>query len=99
MPRRAPTFRPRGITAPRHNPRGHEARERQQRRAMHTGSKAWRQLRMLILTRDGFSCAACGGYGDQVDHIDGDSHNNYHDNLQTLCCSCHSRKTLKEQQA
>lgn len=99
MPRRAPTFAPRAVKAPKHNPRGNEARERQQRRAMHTGSKAWRQLRMQILARDGFTCAACGCYGDQVDHRDGNSHNNDHDNLQTLCINCHSRKTRQEQDA
>ena len=99
MARKAPTHRPMQVKAPRHNPRGKVARERQRRRAMHTGSKAWRLLRMQILARDGCACAGCGSYGDQVDHIDGDSHNNAHDNLQTLCINCHSRKTRKEQDA
>ncbi len=31
-----------------------------------------------------------------VDHIDGDSHNNHPDNFQSLCPSCHSRKTARE---
>lgn len=97
MPRSAPTFRPRRTAAPRHNPRGAGERNRQQTRAMHTGSKAWRQLREQILQRDGCTCAGCGCYGDQVDHVDGDSHNNDMRNLQTLCIVCHGRKTREEQ--
>lgn len=98
MPSKAPTFRPNRIKAPRHqaNPQGKPQQNRQHTRAFHTGSKAWRLLREVILMRDGFTCAACKGYGDQVDHIDGDSHNNDHDNLQTLCHVCHSRKTRTE---
>ncbi|HNR91521.1 MAG TPA: HNH endonuclease signature motif containing protein [Dokdonella sp.] len=99
MPRKAPTFRPRNITAPKHNPQGKQATNRQRRRAFHTGSKAWRQMREVILTRDGFVCAVCGCYGDQVDHVDGDSHNNDPSNLQTLCITDHSKKTRLEMQA
>lgn len=97
MPRSAPTHKPQRAAVPRHNAQGTGPRERQQRRAMHTGSKAWRQLREQILQRDACTCAACGGYGDQVDHVDGDSHNNDMRNLQTLCIVCHGRKTREEQ--
>jgi 5-methylcytosine-specific restriction endonuclease McrA len=97
MPRKAPTHRLVRSAAKLHNPRGHGPKDRQQRRAMHTGSKGWRMLRLVILQRDGFTCAACKHYGDQVDHIDNDSHNNDAGNLQTLCAVCHSSKTRAEQ--
>lgn len=70
---------------------------RQTRRGLHTGSKAWRVLRYIVLRRDEYECRACGKFGDQVDHIDNDSHNNDLGNLQTLCIACHSRKTAAEQ--
>ena len=34
---------------------------------------------------------------DQVDHIDGNSSNNDPSNLRSLCRSCHSRHTAREQ--
>ncbi len=73
-------------------------RNRQATRAMHTGSKGWRILRATILERDLFTCQhkGCGQYGDQVDHKDGDSHNNDPGNLQTLCIKHHSAKTMAE---
>ena len=94
---RPPTHRPAIISAPKHNPRGKEARNRQRRRALNTGSKAWRSIRQDVLIRDCYTCAVCGSYGDQVDHMDGDSHNNDEANLQTLCTSDHSAKTRREQ--
>lgn len=85
-------------TGKKHNPRGQAATERQRTRAMHTNSKAWRQIRQFVLVRDSYTCAKCGKYGDQVDHIDGDSHNNPRDgsNWQTLCLRDHSAKTMRE---
>lgn len=94
---RPPTHSPAIISAPKYNPRGKEARNRQRRRAFHTGSKAWGQMRQEVLMRDCYTCAECGGFGNQVDHIDGDSHNNDMGNLQTLCISDHSAKTRREQ--
>lgn len=69
---------------------------RQRRRAMHTGSKGWRLLRLSILQRDAYLCCDCGRFGDQVDHDDGDSHNNDPRNLKTRCLVCHSTKTRRE---
>lgn len=70
---------------------------RQTRRGLHTGSKAWRVLRDIVLRRDEYECKDCGKFGDHVDHIDNDSHNNDLGNLQTLCLACHSSKTAAEQ--
>lgn len=72
------------------------AQVRQDARALHTGSPQWRWLRGEVLREALYVCAACGGPGDQVDHIDGDSHNNARTNLQCMCRSCHARKTLRE---
>lgn len=69
---------------------------RQRRRAMHTGSKGWRLLRLQVLVRDSYLCRSCRQFGDQVDHMDGDSHNNVPSNLQVLCLRCHSAKTMGE---
>lgn len=69
---------------------------RQRYRTFHTGSKTWRAIRRRILLRDELICRDCGGYGDQVDHDDGDSTNNDDDNLVTRCIRCHSEKTARE---
>lgn len=92
MPKSPPIHKPKRAKTPRHMATGN----RQRRRAMHTGSKAWRLLRLQILQRDAYLCRTCQQFGDQVDHIDGDSHNNDPRNLQTLCVRCHSAKTMRE---
>ena len=69
---------------------------RQKTRSLNTGSAEWRRLRASILLRDSYTCAVCGRYGNQVDHIDGNSHNNRPSNLQTLCHADHSAKTASE---
>lgn len=53
------------------------------------------QLRQEPLCR---ICKMEGGVtpANQVDHIDGDAYNNNPDNLQSLCHSCHSKKTMRE---
>lgn len=94
MPYQVPFHRP---NAPRKG-QAHQ-RNRQQTRAMHTGSKAWKAIRIGVLEEAGFLCVDCGGFGDQVDHDDGDSHNNDPANLKCRCLACHSRKTRREQNA
>jgi 5-methylcytosine-specific restriction protein A len=93
MPKAPPIHKPRMAKAPRHMVVGN----RQKRRAMHTGSKGWRLMRLSILQRDAYLCTDCGQFGDQVDHDDGDSHNNDPENLKTRCLRCHSIKTRGEQ--
>ena len=51
-----------------------------------------------IRARDRHTCQGCGDHGHHVDHItplaEGGTHDP--DNLQTLCTSCHGRKTVLE---
>ncbi len=95
MPAKAPVHRPPASSAPRHVP---PMVDRQQRRALHTGVAAWKRQRARVLARDLYLCAHCGGYGDHVDHINGDASRHVQDTaLQTLCRSCHSVKTAREQ--
>ena len=65
-------------------------------------NRRWARVRGRALDRDGWRCAACGGYGNEVDHIvplerggapfdDG--------NLQSLCRGCHISKTRREAEA
>lgn len=98
MPTRPPIHRPRASRA-KHAPKQAPQTNRQATRALHTDSKAWRRIRERVLVRDMYQCAHCQKFGDQVDHKDGDSGHNPEDgsNWQTLCRSCHSRKTAKEQ--
>jgi len=69
----------------------------------HYVSAEWRAIRQRILIRDAYTCAACGRviYGPKahVDHIKPLEEGGTDDemNLQTLCESCHGRKTRAEQ--
>jgi 5-methylcytosine-specific restriction endonuclease McrA len=78
--------------------RVHGRIDRQVTRTYHTGSKMWGRIRNRILVRDHYTCQTCDRFGNEVDHIDGDSSNNPDDgsNYQTLCKPCHSRKTAAE---
>ncbi|WP_417251061.1 HNH endonuclease signature motif containing protein [Castellaniella sp.] len=76
------------------------ARARQKRRALATGDPRWRRLREVIL-REVPLCVRCSAQGrvrlaTVVDHIDGNAMNNDRSNLQSLCASCHSAKTARE---
>ena len=57
----------------------------------------WREIRLAHLRREP-ACRNCGaGTQLEVDHIDGDSSHNTPGNLRTLCHSCHSRRTARDQ--
>lgn len=84
---------PRFLSVPRH------------REQEHYKTADWRAKRERILVRDAFVCQTCkrvvSGHEANVDHIvpleDGGSDRD--DNLQTLCRSCHGKKTSGEQRA
>jgi 5-methylcytosine-specific restriction enzyme A len=64
-------------------------------------SKRWKGLRYQAKRRDGWQCVQCGAKGRlEVDHIKPVRTNPelaYDlNNLQTLCVSCHTRKTRIE---
>lgn len=68
--------------------------------------KDWRKLREEVLARDGHVCQSCGMIITEkgkahVDHIDEITLPEEVvcdiEKLQTLCASCHSRKTLRSQ--
>lgn len=66
-----------------------------------TRATRWRALRLQALRRDGYQCLQCGTrYRLEVDHIKAVRHapelGFELSNLQTLCISCHSRKTRLE---
>ncbi len=54
----------------------------------------WPVLRAIVLLRDEFTCAMCGGYATQVDHILARAHwgTDELDNLQAACKPCNQRK-------
>ena len=60
----------------------------------------WGRLREYVLARDNWICRSCGEFGNEVDHIEPWSKDDRlfwkQDNLQVLCKTCHSRKTMKE---
>lgn len=63
------------------------------------GKTRWKRTRLVILRRDRYTCAHCLKFGNQVDHIEPLARGGLPydpNNLQTLCGSCHSRKTAQE---
>lgn len=66
-----------------------------------TRSPRWKALRLKALRRDQFKCVECGARGRlEVDHkkpVRTDPELSFElDNLQSLCPSCHTRKTRIE---
>lgn len=62
----------------------------------------WYQAKERALERDGHKCVQCGSEEYlQVDHIceQADGGSNYLENLQTLCKSCHHKKTAESRRA
>lgn len=60
----------------------------------------WKAVRLLAKRRDDFQCVQCGARGRlEVDHVkpirDGGAPYDL-DNLQSLCPTCHARKTRME---
>lgn len=83
------------------------SQDRQQTRALNTGSERWRRLRQTILRRDLYQCQGdgtgqhvpgCTRLATEVDHNDGNSHNNDPANLISRSKRCHSAKTRREMQ-
>lgn len=79
------------------NPTGRDA---DPRRTIPLQSAAWRKLRERVLARDPI-CQECYRRGHitpatDVDHVNGDPSDNRMSNLQGLCHSCHSHKTMRE---
>jgi len=73
---------------------------RQDKRALHTGSKAWRSIRAAVLAEQPL-CAMCEVQGlvtaaTQVDHLNNDPQDDRRENLAGTCASCHSIKTGQE---
>ena len=65
-------------------------------------SRRWERVRRRVLDAAGWRCQACGGYGNEVDHIvplerGGAMYDPA--NLQVLCRGCHIAKTLAEAEA
>ena len=48
--------------------------------------------RVETISRSGGLCVTCGAPGEEIDHVDGPSPDEQ--NLQLLCRTCHTRKTM-----
>ena len=63
-------------------------------------SPRWREVRAVVLERDGYRCRGCGAAGRlEVDHVtplDRGGAAFDENNLQALCRACHIGKTLAE---
>ena len=76
------------------------AQARQAKRRYATNDPRWRRLRAKQLSKQPL-CQACDDEGrltpaTVVDHISGDAMDNQPENLQSMCWSCHSRKTAEQ---
>jgi len=93
MPRRATThLKSIGLV-------GNDKRQTSYRRGY--GGTTWKKLRLVILTRDAFTCKVCQTYVGKSAHCDhiipkAQGGSNELSNLQALCHRCHSIKTKSE---
>jgi len=100
MPDRLPTFKPPWV-GQRKRSRSPDT-SRPSAAARGYCSPGWKAARREVLLRDGYQCRACGavvtGKAAHVDHIvrKADGAGDEVDGLQTLCASCHGKKTARE---
>ena len=62
-------------------------------------SRQWKRLRLAILDRANWRCRTCGGYANEVDHIQPLHQGGSpwaESNLQCVCLGCHIAKTRAE---
>ena len=68
----------------------------------HLNRRRWQAVRLAVFERDGWRCVVCGKAGHlEADHVvplETDPDQDPYDvaGLQTLCRSCHGRKTVSE---
>jgi hypothetical protein len=102
MPDKLPTFKPPWV-ATRKRGRAPDT-NRPSATARGYCSPGWKAARREVLIRDNYQCRACGtlvsGKNAHVDHIvrKSDAPSDEIGGLQTLCASCHGRKTRREMQ-
>ena len=100
MPDRLPTFKPPWLNR---KPKRRDHAKRDQTAAGYS-RRAWQLARQERLVLDNWQCQDCGrvvtGREAHVDHVIAKAQggSDYMDNLRTLCRSCHSRKTVREEQ-
>jgi len=74
------------------------AREREQKRIYK--DPRWKHIRLIALERDKYTCVDCGQMANTVDHIIPVKKAKMLafdlDNLQSMCESCHAKKSAKE---
>lgn len=103
MPVLPVVHRPLGWVSPKQRKRESDrarTAQRQANRALPTNSSTWRRIRASQLSRHPL-CETCGESGivqpaTVVDHRNGDAYDNSSGNLASLCASCHSRKTARQ---
>lgn len=92
-------------SSPSRRPRADQHRRTNEASRRKYYSARWARLRLVVLARDNGLCQEClrAGRttpGNQIDHIARAEENQElfwrTDNLQTLCSTCHSRKTIAE---
>lgn len=85
---------------PKHEAARHRAIDERRAPSAKRYPKFWPSLSRRILAEE-ILCRSCSTPGHpvpaaEVDHIDGNTWNCSRENLQALCKSCHSRKTMNE---
>ena len=101
MPERLPVFKPPWIPRSKAAEKKREAARPNATQRGYT-SRGWQLTRQEVLQRDMHQCQLCGkivtGKDAHVDHIVRKkiTGSNHVSGLQTLCASCHSRKTCQE---